>query len=72
MKDETLDEFLRRGGQIKKLQTPDHKSDTHSGYTWKDKIDVATGPKLTGAGKMFAQFSEAFLKRGNRNWKYTK
>lgn len=72
MKFESLDEFLKRGGSIKKIETPEHKPDTRSGYTWKDKVDVVVGKNRYGADKRFDQFAEAFLKRGNRHWRYSK
>lgn len=71
---ETIEEFLKRGGQITKIKTPDHDSDTRSDYSAKDKIDVVTKSKgkSLGAQKMFNNFVTDFLGKNNNNWKWGK
>jgi hypothetical protein len=70
---ESIDEFLKRGGVIKKVETPKHNPDTRSDYSAKDKIDVVVGVKRKyGASKMFDRFAKGFLGKGNNNWKYQK
>ena len=72
MKRESVEEFLARGGQIKKEAAPEYEPSRRH-YTNKDKIDVVTGVKRkTGASKMFDSFAKGFLGKGNTSWKYGK
>lgn len=72
MKNDSIEEFLKRGGVITKCETVAQEPQRRQ-YTRKDKIDVAIGIKRrTGASARFDQFARAFLEKGNTSWKYGK
>lgn len=72
MSKESIEEFLARGGNIQRLETP-QKENERKHWTQKDKIDVAIGVnRKTGAQKMFDRFAKGFLGKGNTSWRYGK
>lgn len=72
MKDETLEEFISRGGKITKCETHQQEPQRKH-WTQKDKIDVAIGVnRKTGANKSFDAFARGFLGKGNTSWRYGK
>ena len=71
MIDETLEDFLKRGGTINKVETPSYSQDCRSDYNHRDKIDIAKKDVRHPADKMFNAFVNRFNGR-TKNWKFTK